>query len=109
MRIAFLLSVVLLACGSDAGSDGGTSLSSGACPPGSTLTYASFGQAFVSEHCGECHSGRESPTLKTQAQVQANANKIYREAVSSSRMPEGASLSASQRQQLGEWLTCGAP
>jgi uncharacterized membrane protein len=34
-----------------------TALSTGAtCPPASTLTYASFGQAFFTTYCTRCHS-----------------------------------------------------
>ena len=49
------------------------------------------------------------PTLATQAQVQAHKAAILAEAVKSTAMPEGASLTIEQRKLLGEWLSCGAP
>jgi hypothetical protein len=106
-----LLPASLAACGSGAGDSTGSS-----CPPGSTLTYANFGKAFMQDHCLACHSttGPESPKLDTLAQVQAAAGDIDRSAAAgpttvNTYMPEGASVDEAERRKLGEWLACGAP
>ena len=75
----------------------------------STLTYASFGEAFISTNCGECHAGNESPNLSTQAAVKANSARILQEAVYTTAMPQNADISNDERTLLGQWLTCGAP
>lgn len=86
-----------------------TGIDSVSCPTDSTLTYASFGQAFFADYCTSCHTSRESPTLATQAQIQAHASQILEEAVYTTAMPEGTAVSTAEREQLGEWLACGAP
>jgi mono/diheme cytochrome c family protein len=115
-----VLAVALVtgACGPGADPISGSNsaaLSSGSeCPTGSTLTYANFGQAFMSAHCTSCHSGRTSPDLSTQAAIQASRAAIDAAAASgpngtATRMPQGASIATSERVKLGEWLACGAP
>lgn len=80
-----------------------------ACPPESTLTYASFGEPLIAASCLEdCHRAR-SPVLTTQARVQMRADDIVDVTVFRSAMPEGGTLSRPQRVQLGQWLRCGAP
>jgi hypothetical protein len=84
------------------------------CPPGSTLTYASFGQAFMDAHCTSCHSGKEDPSLTTQAQIKSNIAAIDRTSAAgpsatNTLMPEDADVSVEDRKKLGEWLACGAP
>jgi len=72
-----------------------------------TLTYANFGSAFISDNCLSCHATKERPTLSTQAQVQQNLSKILDEAVYTTSMPEDSDMSNADRQQLGNWLACG--
>lgn len=79
------------------------------CPPGSSLSYNNFGQAFVANHCLSCHAGKELPLLGSQAAVAANRAAIIEEAVTRTRMPEDADMPIEDRRQLGEWLACGAP
>lgn len=79
------------------------------CPMGSTLTYANFGSAFMTNNCLSCHASKENPKLGTQAQVQSHINSILQEAVYTTAMPEDADMTTAERQQLGEWLACGAP
>ena len=79
------------------------------CPDTSTLTYETFGQSFMREHCVSCHQEYSS-----QEGVQANIDEIDRAAAAgpdavNTWMPEDRDLSDHQRQQLGEWLACGAP
>jgi uncharacterized membrane protein len=79
------------------------------CPPSSTLTYANFGSAFMTDNCLECHARNEKPTLSTQAQVQTQRTKILKEAVYTNAMPEDKDISIAEREMLGEWIACGAP
>jgi len=74
-----------------------------------SLTYASFGQAFMSTNCGGCHAGKERPDLSTQAAVRSNSARILQEAVYTTAMPQDADISKDERMLLGQWLTCGAP
>ncbi|HEY6032640.1 MAG TPA: hypothetical protein VIV58_00235 [Kofleriaceae bacterium] len=74
-----------------------------------SLTYASFGQAFISTNCSECHAGKDSPNLSTQAGVKSNSSRILQAAVYTTAMPQNADISNDERMLLGQWLTCGAP
>jgi uncharacterized membrane protein len=101
----------LVACGSGPGDSTGST-----CPSDSTLTYATFGQAFIQSHCLACHSaaGPESPKLDTLPQVQAAKSDIDRSAAAgpnaiNTYMPDGSSVPEAERRKLGEWLACGAP
>lgn len=106
--LATLAFASVAACGEDGQATGST------CPPGSTLTYASFGQAFMQRNCLSCHTNQQSPTLTTQAAIQANKADIDRVAAAGPNgvntvMPQGGSVSEDDRRKLGEWLACGAP
>jgi hypothetical protein len=100
-----------VACG---GGEGLGEATGSTCPSDSTLTYATFGQAFFQGHCLSCHTRTESPTLSTLEQIRANSSKIDRAAAAgpnavNTYMPETGSVSEAERRQLGEWLACGAP
>ncbi len=113
LRCVSLLIVIpgLVACGSGPGDATGST-----CPTDSTLTYTSFGQAFIQSHCLACHSasGPESPKLDTLVQVQAAKSDIDRSAAAgpngvNTYMPDGVAVDEGERRRLGEWLACGAP
>jgi hypothetical protein len=108
---ASLTAALAAGCGSGLGDSTGST-----CPKDSTLTYASFGQAFIQDHCLACHNagGPESPTLSTLAQVQAHISDVDRAAAAgpngvNTYMPDGSSVPEDERRKLGEWLACGAP
>jgi uncharacterized membrane protein len=101
----WLFALTLLGCTTSSS----TGISTVTCPTDSTLTYTNFGSAFISNNCLSCHANQESPKLSTRAQVQANASRILEAAVYSDAMPEDAAMTVETRQQLGEWLACGAP
>lgn len=109
----FLASVAALAaCGSS--NDASGKATGSACPPTQTLTYANFGESFVSGYCLRCHSGRESPDLSSAGAVRAHASEIDMAAASgpnatNTTMPEGGGPTVEERAKLGEWLACGAP
>ncbi len=102
-----LLAALAIAC--TASTSTGITAADLTCPADSTLTYANFGAAFLSDNCLSCHTSKERPVLTTQAAVQANKATIIDVAVTSSRMPAQGSIAIEERQLLGEWLTCGAP
>jgi len=90
------------------------------CPPGGTqLTYESFGRAMLSVHCNNCHSASEghrsgapeSYRFDTLDDVRAHRERIFvRAAASNTTMPPGPDdPSPDEREQLAEWLACGAP
>jgi len=97
-----------------------TSIDDYPCPTGGTkLTYESFGSAFLADNCQSCH-GRESGDRKgapsgfdfgTVEQVRAQKARIFaRAAADNVTMPPGPDdPPADARQQLAEWLACGAP
>lgn len=95
------------------------------CPPTSTLTYANFGEEFMTTYCTRCHSA----TLTGEARMGAPefhdfdtlegiipvANHVDQTAASgpaatNDSMPiDGAMPSLAERQQLAEWIACGTP
>ena len=105
------LGLLALGCGGGPGDATGST-----CPTDSTLTYASFGESFMADHCLACHraGGPESPTLSTLEQIRANKDDIDRSAAAGPKavntyMPDGSSVAEADRRKLGEWLACGAP
>lgn len=84
------------------------------CATGSTLTYATFGQAFMDKYCLECHAGKDKPDLSTLAAIQKESAEIMSTTAAgptgtNTNMPEDAEPTVEERTQLGEWLACGAP
>lgn len=112
LTLASMLALACWACGGDELGDPTGST----CPPGSTLTYETFGRAFFQTNCLSCHgAGRpESPKLDTLDQIKANKVNIDRAAAAgpdavNTFMPEDGSVPESERRKLGEWLACDAP
>jgi uncharacterized membrane protein len=90
------------------------------CPSGgTTLTYDNFGGEFLQTYCNGCHSaeagGRhgapEAYRFDTLDEVHQRAARIFvRAAGPNTTMPPGPDdPPAAQRDQLAEWLVCGAP
>jgi hypothetical protein len=75
-----------------------------------TLTYANFGQQFLSNYCVGCH-GAVSPrgNLRLDSLASITARKAQaKAAVLNSVMPQGANKpSAADRERFGQWLDCG--
>jgi uncharacterized membrane protein len=91
-----------------------------ACPSGGTqLTYDNFGSAFLGENCNTCHSAEnslrhgapEAYRFDTLDEVHQRASRIFvRAAGPNVSMPPGPDdPPADARDQLAEWLACGAP
>ena len=91
-----------------------------ACPSaGTQLSYASFGASFLDASCNRCHSAEvgerhgapESYRFDTLDDVHAHAARIFvRAAGPNTSMPPGPDdPPIDERDQLAEWLACGAP
>jgi uncharacterized membrane protein len=90
------------------------------CPPeGTQLTYESFGLAMLDTHCNRCHNASEgkrsgapeSYRFDTLDDVRRHKARIFiRAAASNTTMPPGlGDPDSEERDQLAEWLSCGAP
>jgi hypothetical protein len=92
----------------------GTPISDHPCPPGgTTLTYDNFGQEFFEEWCVRCHggpNGYSSRSFTTQADIQAQRDRIFINAAANNAfMPPGPDgPSPEEREELADWLACGA-
>lgn len=95
-------------------------LEDASCPPeGTSLTYEDFGQAFIGTWCQPCHASQvidrqgapPAYVFDTHEQVQRWADRIYaRSAGVNDSMPPGPDdPSDAERDDLEEWLACGAP
>jgi len=113
---------VVLAVGIAAGIGcfSGPTLDDEACPPGGTpLRYDEFGAGFFATWCQNCHAGAATNrhgaprdvTFDTADQIRNRAARIFeRAAATNTSMPPGLDDPAElEREQLAEWLACGAP
>jgi hypothetical protein len=116
-NVAAVLAVLSLGgCGSDGDTD---SISSPSCAVGGDLTYENFGQPFFLSWCTGCHSSglqagsRQGapPDLNFDdlASIRAHRARVVERAVTQRTMPPAGGPSEAQREQLGNWLACGAP
>lgn len=117
-RIVFPLLVVLsglvvVACkgGDDTGEGGNLP----ACPSaGTDLTYDNFGKKFFQDYCLSCHSAGSgvngANSYESQSAIQGAAEDIYgRAGGTNTNMPQsGTKPTSAEREQLAEWLSCGA-
>jgi hypothetical protein len=103
-----LVAAVLVACV-------GTPIQDHPCPPGgTTLTYENFGAAFFQDYCIRCHggpNGYSSRSFTTLDAIRAEEDRIFINAAGSNTFmppgPDGPPQSA--RDDLADWLACGAP
>lgn len=90
------------------------------CPPGgTTLRYQTFGAPFMSAYCSSCHGADALDRMgapgdfifDTAAQIERHRDRIFvRSAAGNDSMPPGPQdPPRDQRDQLAEWLRCGAP
>lgn len=95
-------------------------LSDHPCPPqGTPLTYANFGATFLNSYCQSCHASTAQDRkgapgdflFDTREQVLRQRERIFvRSAAGNDSMPPGPiDPSLSERNQLADWLACGAP
>jgi cytochrome c553 len=96
-KLALLLAALLpFACGTDLTTS--TVSDGGSCSD----TWSGYAQSFFSTRCASCHG-----QFGSQASVLSYASAINSE-ISSGRMPEGSSLSSSEKTRILDWLVCGA-
>lgn len=95
------------------------------CPSDNTLSYDTFGKAFMADYCVDCHSSevkgsarRGAPAgtdFDTLAAIRLHSGHIDAHAAAGPKavndeMPEeDPRPTLEQRIQLGQWLACGAP
>lgn len=90
------------------------------CPPGgTTLTYDNFGAAFMNANCEGCHGQADGDRkgapdgydFDTVGAIRARKDRIFaRAAADNTTMPPGPDdPPRADRDQLAEWLACGAP
>lgn len=84
------------------------------CPPGNTLTYQNFGQDYFQSYCVRCHggpNGYSSRAFTTVESIRADRERIFTNATGDNPpMPPGPDDPPEKlRQDLANWLACGAP
>ena len=109
---AVVFAVVLAGC-----TQAGMPIDDMPCPDtGTELTYENFGAGFLADNCNRCHSeGKSGAPRKfrfdTLDEVRSHDERIFiRAAGPNVTMPPGPEdPPAESRDQLAEWLACGAP
>lgn len=119
-----LCCLVLTACGGPAheGTDSGAS-----CESGGDLDYDSFGRDFMARYCVSCHSSELGADERNGAPSDHDFDTLEAihetepehidhvaaagEHAENAQMPPAGSPQPTrkERQQLGQWLACGAP
>jgi hypothetical protein len=95
------------------------------CPPGSTLTWDSFGRQFMEDHCTRCHhsalrgearqgatSFHDFDTVSGVRVVKLHIDETSAAgpaATNTSMPPDSPEPTLDERRLLGEWLACDAP
>lgn len=109
VAIAMLATAILAAC------SGAETIDQHPCPPGgTTLTYENFGKGFMDSYCVRCHggpNGYSSRAFTTVESIRANKDRIYANSAGDNTfMPPGPDdPPRSERDNLANWLACGAP
>ena len=103
----FLLVALLFGCSSP------PAIEDHPCPPGNTLTYENFGKDFFESYCVRCHggpNGYSSRALNTLESVRASRERIFANSTGDNPpMPPGPDDPPEHlRQDLANWLACGA-
>jgi mono/diheme cytochrome c family protein len=126
-RLATLATALCLTSCGDKGEEEET-LSGATCPPDSTLTYESFGRAFMDKYCVACHastlqggarqgapSDHDLDTLEAVRETEAghiDENAAAGPDRVNDAMPPSTfspQPSEAERRDLGKWLACGMP
>jgi mono/diheme cytochrome c family protein len=114
---------LLAGCSSDE-ADGGATGS--VCPPSSTLTYDSFGEAFMARYCVRCHSSPLTGSARNGAPSDHDFDTLEGlhatepehideqaaagpDNVNTAMPPGDPRPSEAERRELGEWVACGMP
>ena len=114
-RLSFVLPALLIAAAGAGACSGADEISEYPCPQGGTaLTYDNFGKSFFDLHCVYCHGGANgysSRAFTTLDSIRQQSDRIFvNAAAGNTAMPPGPDdPSELERDQLAEWLACGAP
>ncbi len=128
LTLATCLTFGLLAACSDNDNDdhGGNEgvATESTCPPTSSLTYDTFGRAFMESYCTRCHSstltgdarndapaGHDFDTLEGILAVAEHVDQYAAggpAGINTAMPPTDPRPSEAERRQLGEWLACEA-
>ena len=122
MRRVTLRVALLLVAAAGCGSDPDPTPTGSECPPGSTLSYESFGADFMEAYCTDCHDSDLHGADRNGAPLYHDfdtfdgiivvADHIDEwaaagpDATNTLMPPEGDAPSDEERLQLGEWLAC---
>jgi hypothetical protein len=115
IRFTLASSALLLAAAAAPACSGADVLSDYSCPPeGTALTYESFGKPFFDGYCVYCHGGANSYSSRsftTVESIRSQSDRVFANAAAgNTSMPPGPDdPSEAERDQLAEWLACGAP
>src|SRR5439155_13552758 len=79
---------------------------------GTGLSYANFGQQFLSSYCTQCHGTtlkEKGVDLSTMNGVTSFKGEVINQAGAGAAMPPAgvAAPTSTERSQLVEWLSCG--
>jgi hypothetical protein len=112
--LALAACLAVLAAGCAGGADTGVSDQDAGAPPDAdapdgftacdppALTYANFGQAFMTGYCNGCH-------FFDQSAAQSSGGALA-SLVTSGAMPRGTHLPTTvERMEFAAWIACGAP
>jgi cytochrome c5 len=107
----------------DHGESAAATPSGAACPTDSTLTYESFGKAFMDQYCMRCHASAVAGPARNGAPDDHNFDLLSDielmaehidgaaaagpNAINVTMPPTDPKPSEAERRQLGEWLACG--
>jgi hypothetical protein len=90
------------------------------CPEGTSLTYETFGQGFMLNHCVMCHSSTLEESKRHGAPVgvdfdSARGIAIWNAAIAANatdkeaKMPPAGNVTPEEKKLLKTWLECGSP
>ncbi len=126
-RLSLLLTcfVALAGCEDDHGHDAEGPASGAECKEGSTLSWDSFGEKFMTDYCTRCHASSVAGPARQGAPSDHNFESLALvreqmehidqlaaagpESVNTEMPLGGPAPTEAERQMLGEWLACGAP
>ena len=113
LAVAFVFSVLVISCSKDSGGGGGGGGNTLNCSLVTNKAFAADVNPIVQSVCAMagCHNAGSfnGPGALTNYSQVFNARSSIRPAISSGLMPQGSTLSASQKNSILCWIDMGAP
>jgi uncharacterized membrane protein len=123
---SLMMAAALWGCGDDGHGNIEPGPPTGAeCPPASTLTYENFADGFMESYCRRCHSESVTGADREGAPSDHNFDDLVAirgmadhidemagsgpDSTNEQMPPDGDAPTLEEREQLAEWLACGAP